>query len=273
MTSTFTRCTGALSLLALTLVPLTLAAKAQSADAKSSGPDCSKLTTRSERDDCATANAQVYTIDLHNVTSQNEAEEIMVAVRNTFDPAIRIYLLADQNQIVVRTYPEEFARIEAIVHELDRPHRTYRLTYTLTELDGSKTISTEHYSMVMVAGQETSMKEGDKVPIATGTYANGVAATSPASEVQTQFTYLDVGMNFDATIQPLGNGVSLKSKVEQSSLGQPVTITGVTEPVVRQSVLRSDAQLTLDKPVMLGTIDVPNTTHHIDIAVVIEQVK
>ncbi len=99
--------------------------------------------------------------------------------------------------------------------------------------------------MLLADGEHTTMKEGNKIPIATGTYANGAAATSPSSEIQTQFTYLDVGMNFDATISVSGTSVRLKSKVEDSSLDQPVTIAGVTEPVVRQSVLDGTSILTL----------------------------
>ncbi len=99
------------------------------------------------------------------------------------------------------------------------PTKAYRITYTLTELDAGKTISTRHYSMLIGDGEHSSMKEGNKIPIATGTYANGAAATSPASEVQTQFTYLDIGMNFDASIAVSDTTVHLRSKVEDSSLG------------------------------------------------------
>ena len=80
-------------------------------------------------------------------------------------------------------------------------------------------------------------------------------------------------MNFDTTIAVSGNSVRLKSKVEDSSLDQPVTIAGVTEPVVRQSVLDGTSVLMLDKPFMLGTLDIPNTARHMDIAVLIEQIK
>ena len=275
MTLTQSRRTGARSLmvLAIALVPVGLAAKAQSADAKTYDSDCSKLATHSEQSDCARQRAQTKTIYLQNVTSQNDANEIMVAVRNSFDPGLKIYLLANQNALVITTYPEEFAKVEALVRILDRPRKTYRVTYTLTELDAGKTVSTQHFSMLLGDGDYTSMKEGNKIPIATGTYANGVAATSPSSEIQTQFTYLDVGMNFNTSITVTGNTVLLKSKVEDSSLDQPVTIAGVTEPVVRQSVLDGTSVLTLDKPFMLGTIDIPNTARHMDIAVLIEQIK
>jgi len=82
-----------------------------------------------------------------------------------------------------------------------------------------------------------------------------------------------VGMNFDATLNEVEGGAVLKSKVEQSSLGTPSTIAGVQEPVVRQTVLDGIAVLTLGKPVLLGSIDVPTTTRRFDIAVVLEQIK
>ena len=163
--------------------------------------------------------------------------------------------------------------LAAHAQDAAKPVHGYRVTYTLTELDAGKTVSTQHFSMLLGDEEHTSMKEGNKIPIATGTYANGVAATSPSSEIQTQFTYLDVGMNFDTTITVTGNSVRLRSKVEDSSLDQPVTIAGVTEPVVRQSVLDGTSVLTLDKPFMLGTIDIPNTARHMDIAVLVEQIK
>jgi type II secretory pathway component GspD/PulD (secretin) len=256
--------------LALALLPLSLAARAQATDAKTSDLDCSKLLTHSEREDCTATHSQPHTIYLHNITGEEDASQIATAIRNSSDSSVRVYLLGTQNAIAVETYPAEFARIEALVRSLDRPRKAYRLTYTITELDSGKTIGTEHLSMVVVNGQHTSVKEGDKVPVATGSYSEGNATPNG---VQTQFTYLDVGMNFDATLNEVEGGAVLKSKVEQSSLGQPSTIAGVQEPVVRQTVLEGISVLTLGKPVMLGSIDVPTTTHRFDIAVVLEQIK
>lgn len=256
---------GALSLLALTLLCLPMAAHAQAASAPE--PDCSKLATAQEREDCAKLHAQHYTIELRNASDQYEGSDILTAIRNTSDPGVKIYLSERQDTIVVLTYPAEFARIQALVQALDRPHKAYRLVYTITELDGEKTVSTQHISMVAVIGQRTSIKEGDKIPLATGSSSGGNIS------VQTQFTYIDVGMNFDATIEEQGDGVSLKSKVEQSSVGPSNTIAGVQEPVIRQTVLEGSSILTLGKPVMLGSIDVPTTTRRFDIAVVLQPIK
>jgi hypothetical protein len=272
MTLTQSRRTGARSLLVLTacLLPLSLAAKAQD---KSSSPLPATFDSMNACVAMRNAPVETRTFYLTGVTQQNDANEILVSIRNMLCPSTKIYLVAFQNAIAIQAPSSQLTLAEKIIHDLDRATKTYRVTYTLTELDAGKTISTEHYSMLLGDGERSSLKEGNKIPIATGTYSNGAAATSPSSEVQTQFTYLDIGMSFDATISVTGNSVHLRSKVESSSLDQPVTIAGVTEPVVRQSVLDGTSVLTLDKPFMLGAIDVPNSTRHIDIAAVVEQLK
>jgi type II secretory pathway component GspD/PulD (secretin) len=265
--------TQTLLALALTLFPLTLAAHAQSADAKPAADDQPASESKSVNPCLAESRGptETRTFYLANATQQSDANEILVAMRNmAFCPSVRIYLVASQEAIMMRGSADELTQAEKIIHDLDRPRKTYRLDYTITEIDANKPTGTQHYSMTVTDDKNTSMKEGTKIPVATGSYSDG---TTPSSGTQTQFTYLDIGMSFDASIAELANGVSLKYKVEQSNLGTPVTIEGVTEPVIRQSVLDSSTVLTLDKPVMLGSIDVPDSTRHLDIAVVLEQVK
>jgi hypothetical protein len=266
----------ALLALAFTLLPLGLTARAQD---KPDNPPPTPNESSSDQapskpvDHCYTIRnnaTETRTFYLTNVSQRIDANEIMVAIRNIACPSIKIYFVGAQNALVVEATPDQLALAQKIIADLDRPRKTYRLTYTITELDAGKTIGTEHYSMVVVADQRTTMKEGDKIPVATGSY---IADNAPTSGTQTQFTYLDIGMNFDSTVEEVANGVYLKSKVEQSSLGQPSTIAGVVEPVVRQTVIEGDSFLSLDKPVMLGSIDVPNTTRHFDIAVVLNTVK
>ncbi|QMV17609.1 hypothetical protein GOB94_01990 [Granulicella sp. 5B5] len=252
----------------LALIPLGLTAHAQSTDA----PDCSKLPTHTEEADCTHAHSETKTIYLENVTTPLEANEILVATRNMFDPALKIYLIASRNAVSLSSYPAEIARVEAFIHRLDQPRKTYRLTYTVATMDDGKNIGTQHFSFVAVDGQRATMKEGDKVPVVTGSYSTGAAVSDPGA-AQTQFTYLDVGMNFDATVSSLANGVSLQSKVEQSSIGPTNTIAGVAEPVVRQSVVQVSSVVPLGKPLMLGSIDIPNSTRRLDVDVMVEQLK
>ena len=256
------------TLAAFTLA-LTLSAAAQTTDAKPTETPA-KQPSKSAEMEAKMADARVQTFYLTNASQQTEGSEIVVALRNILPPYIKIYFVADQNAVVVDAAPDQLALAQQLIKELDRPRKTYRLTYTLTEVDGAKRIGTQHFSMVVVTGQPTSLKQGSKIPVATGSYS----PTASASEgTQTQFTYLDVGMNFNATLDETEHGARLNSKVEESSIGEDKTISGVNEPVIRQTVLQGTSFLTLNKPLMLGSVDILGSTRHIDIEVVMEQVQ
>ena len=70
---------------------------------------------RTELDDLA-----VQTFYLTNVSQQNDANEIMVAIRNLLDPGLKIYLVASQNALIMRGTPDELILAEKIINDLDR---------------------------------------------------------------------------------------------------------------------------------------------------------
>ncbi len=254
---------GAQYFLALTLLmlPVTLTAQTQNNSANNASKSVNPC------DAIRNAPTETRTFYLTNATAQNDSNEIEVAVRNMLCPSVKAYIDWSEAAIVVEAPPEQLALAAKIIHSLDRARNTYRVTYTITERDAAKTIDTEHLSMVVTDGQPTNVREGDKVPVATGSYNSGKASS------ETQFTYLDVGMNIESKLTAHEGGAVLKTKVEQSSLGQPATIADVQEPVIRQTVFQGSATLLFDKPVMLGSIDVPDSTLHFDIAVVLQEIK
>ncbi len=206
----------------------------------------------------------VHTFYLHNISQPFEANEIYTALRNILPADSKSYLAPSVNAITICTGPDQIALAQKMLNELDRPRKDYRLTYTVTEMDGGKRVSSEHYTMVVTANQATTLKQGSKVPVATGTYA------TDTSSLQTQFTYLDIGMAFEATLTSMGNGVSLKSNVEQSSIADEKSGVGPQDPIVRQVSMKSISILTPGKPLMLGSLDVPNSTRRLDIEVMVE---
>jgi general secretion pathway protein D len=79
------------------------------------------------------------------------------------------------------------------------------------------------------------MKIGERIPIATGSYSTGVATTVTSSLVNTQFQYIDVGINIEMTPTiHYDHDVTLKIKIEDSSENGSSTISGVTEPIIAQ---------------------------------------
>lgn len=80
-------------------------------------------------------------------------------------------------------------------------------------------------------GQKATLKIGQKIPYATGSYTSTVSTSS----VQTQFQYIDVGVNIDLTPSIHNDrDVTLKLAVEVSSQSGSVTISDVDEPVISQ---------------------------------------
>ena len=209
----------------------------------------------------------VQTFYLTNVSQIQDANELTTALRNLLDPHDKVYLVPSQNAIFVQGPPDQLALARKLLNDLDRPKKTYRLTYTIAESDAGKRIGVQHFAMIVVTGQRTTLKQGSKVPIATGSY---IASNS---QTQTQMTYLDVGMNFDATLDEFANGVRLNSKVEQSSIAEEKSGAGAQDPIVRQTVLQGTSFLTQGKPLILGSLDIPGSTRHLDIEVVMELVK
>jgi type II secretory pathway component GspD/PulD (secretin) len=213
------------------------------------------------------ADLKTQTFYLKNVSQASDANEIYTALRNMLHPQNKSYLIPSQNSIMVQAPPDQLALAQQIINDLDRPKRTYRLTYTITEMDGAKKVGTQHFAMVVASGQSTKLKQGSKVPVATGSYAPGTATQ------QTQFTYLDIGMNFEASLDEFANGVRLKSNVEQLSIAEEKSGVGPQDPIVRQTSLTGASFLTPGKPQMLGSVDIPGSTRHVDVEVVMEQLQ
>jgi hypothetical protein len=143
------------------------------------------------------------------------------------------------------------------------------VAYTLIVTEAGKRVEVQHFTMTVSAPTNRgTLKMGEKVPVITGSYG-----PNPQTGMQTQFTYLDVGINIDATVAEDSNGIELTSKVEQSSVAPaPAKLADVNEPVIRQMVLTNTSLLVPGKPVTLGSLDIPDSTRHVEIDVTAEQV-
>jgi general secretion pathway protein D len=84
-------------------------------------------------------------------------------------------------------------------------------------------------------GQKATMKIGKKIPVATGSYSSGTTSSTVSSLVNTQFQYLDVGINIEMTPTiHYDHDVTLKIKLEDSSEDGTSTISDVVEPIIAQ---------------------------------------
>ncbi|HXB62004.1 MAG TPA: cohesin domain-containing protein [Acidobacteriaceae bacterium] len=102
-------------------------------------------------------------------------------------------------------------------------------------------------------GQQATLKIGSRIPVATGSYSAGAAASTVSLGVQTQFQYLDVGVNIAMTpTVHYDREISLKMKIEVSTQSGSTTISGVTEPIISQRVIEQEVQLREGEPSILA---------------------
>src|SRR5580704_11014654 len=110
-----------------------------------------------------------------------------------------------------------------------------------------------------VDGQQAKLKIGDRIPIATGSFQAGVGVGAVGTAglvnplVNTQFQYQDVGVNIDMTprVHP-NHDVSLKIKIEVSSVTGTSTIGGISQPIISQRVVEHDIRLGDGEAYILG---------------------
>jgi general secretion pathway protein D len=117
----------------------------------------------------------------------------------------------------------------------------------------------ENPELRSVDGQQAKLKIGDRIPIATGSFQAGVGVGAVGTAglvnplVNTQFQYQDVGVNIDMTprVHP-NHEVSLKIKIEVSSVTGTSTIGGISQPIISQRVVEHDIRLGDGQAYILG---------------------
>lgn len=92
--------------------------------------------------------------------------------------------------------------------------------------------------------EKATLKIGDRVPIATGSFTPGIGAGGISPLVNTQFQYLDVGVNIDITPHiHSDHEVTLKMVLEISSVTGSQNIGGINQPVIGQRRIEHETRL------------------------------
>jgi general secretion pathway protein D len=270
----------------------------------------------------------VQTFYITNSAAANDANELVVAIRNLLDPSVKIYLVPSQNAIVMRATPDELLIAQKLLNDLDRARPEVVVDVAILEVNrnternigitlpqsisltpqanpntttttsgstpttgtGTTTTTPSSFTLNSLAhlnannfavglgggtvnalltdadtrilqnpsiratdGQRAQLKIGQRIPIATGSYNAGVSTGVASIGVQTQFTYIDVGVNIDMTpTVHYDHEITLKLHIEVSTEANSVTISGVTEPIIAQNITDQVIQLKDGEPSLLA---------------------
>jgi general secretion pathway protein D len=129
-------------------------------------------------------------------------------------------------------------------------------TFVLTD---NKTRIIQDPEIRVTDGQKATLKIGNRVPVATGSFQAGVGVGVGGGAgvvnplVNTQFQYIDVGVNIDVTprVHP-DNQVSMKLSIEISAIAGSSNIGGINQPVISQRKIEHDVRLKEGEVSVLG---------------------
>jgi type II secretory pathway component GspD/PulD (secretin) len=242
----------ALCTLALTLFVLSANAQTQAADLRPVELKASPETYQ--------------TLYLTSLTQVRDANDIVTDLRNMF-PRAKLYYVPAQNAVSMRGTPDDILLAQKILSDIDRTKKTYRLTYTITETDSGKPVQTQHFAFLVASGEKSTFRQGSRVPVVTGEFND--KTVSPNTQVQ----YVDVGLNVEATLGSYSDGLKLETKIEQSTVADEKSGVGTQDPILHQTLLETTAALHPDKPLIVGSLDVPGSTRRRQVDVVSELVQ
>ncbi len=206
----------------------------------------------------------VRTFFLTNVSEQGDLNGIQTDLRNVL-PMAKIFGVPAQDAITLRATAEDMEIAQKLIADLDQPRKLYRLTYTITDIDGGKRSGSQQFTLLVRPGEKSMFKHGSRVPIVTGTYDG----QPPGTQVQ----YQDIGLSISAQVNGSPDSLTVRTKIEESSLGEEKSVAGTQDPVVLQTVFDESSVLSNSKPLVLGSVDLPGTTQSQEIKVVAELVR
>lgn len=129
------------------------------------------------------------------------------------------------------------------------PAHYYKLNLTVQETtnSGQVTNARTYVTTVRTGGNLQQIRTGTRVPVITGT---GTGTQS------TQFTYIDLGVDFDVRdVEEIGDRLGLQLNANVSSLAAQENIGELKEPVIRQNKWDSAVVIPIGKSTVVFSAD------------------
>jgi general secretion pathway protein D len=102
-------------------------------------------------------------------------------------------------------------------------------------------------------GQKVSLKIGDKVPYATGSFQPGIGSVGVSPLVSTQFQFAETGVNLEITPHVHGTDeLTMHITIDVSNVSRTVTIGGLDQPVISQRKNEADIRVRDGEVSLLG---------------------
>jgi hypothetical protein len=139
------------------------------------------------------------------------------------------------------------------------PLRTYKLDFSINELEGGAKVNSRQYSMVVNnLGRPGDVRVGTRVP--TGVKSDGTPQ------------YLDVNTQISTTLYNRGGVDAVDVNCNVASVA-PGSDSGTERPILRTLGITGGTILVEGKPIVLGVADDPNSKRQFQLVVTVTELK
>lgn len=143
-------------------------------------------------------------------------------------------------------------------HE-ERAIHAYQLNFSVNELEDGKKINTRQYALNLNADDSNELKIGTRVPVDTK---------------QGEFQYMDVGTSIWSRIEERPDGILLSVRAESSNFAIPDQESGhSSRPVIRQLQIKASTLALIGKPIIVGSVDDPNSKRQFQLEVTVNKLR
>jgi hypothetical protein len=135
----------------------------------------------------------------------------------------------------------------------------YRLDFSINELEDGKKLNSRQYSMDLNSESSNELKIGTRVPL---------------EEKPGQIEYLDVGTSLWSRLEDHSGQIDLVVRAEISNFAIPDQSQGHDpRPVIRQFKINAGTLATLNKPMVIGSVDDPNSKRQFQLEVTVTKLR
>lgn len=134
----------------------------------------------------------------------------------------------------------------------------YHLDFSLNELEDGRKINSRQYATDLATDEGNEIKIGTRVPVQT---KDG------------EFQYLDIGTNIFARLSETRGQTELVVRAEISNFATPEHDPHDIHPIIRQMKIGGSTLLPVNKTIVIGSADDPNSKKQFQLEVTVTKLK
>ncbi len=148
---------------------------------------------------------------------------------------------------------------------------TYKVEFTIQDSADSAAKGSRHYTLLVEQNHKAIFKVGNRVPAATGSFQ----AVAPAG-ANTQYTYLDVGVNIECVVGEMNGQTVLHGSLDFSTIARndsAVRNGTPLNPTIVQTKVDLESAIDLGKPTVIASIDDPGAPRQFQVVTTVARVN